>query len=212
LELSIGLFASDQPGQPLLLKRRVTKNIHVSVVLQSKLVWQLLKYLCIWGSLSKPTKSPIKHERRTSLPGQQILQPPNSTGVHRLHVLPCRSPSEFRLSGRKLYYLFLRPRNVCMPDDSQVPANLAPRFRLIAPGSVATHISNNSHPPLSNRTSFSGTGFKPFIVVILSEAKNGASATSDMDGQAAQVAASKLGNKRVQSLINLLQQRVKPSP
>src|SRR5213594_4715658 len=99
----VPLSARDQPSQRLDPKRRVAKDVHISVVLQSKLAWQPLEYFCIGASFSKTPKIPVKHERGAHLPRQQSLQTAHSpNSIHRLHVSPCGSPNDFRLNRRKL--------------------------------------------------------------------------------------------------------------
>src|SRR5205814_6311536 len=120
-----------------------TKNVHVPVVLQSQLAWQMLEHFELRTSFSKAAKIAIKHKGSTHLPGQRSLQISDPTpSIHRLHVTPCGSPNEFRLSRRQLHHVLVRPRNVCAAHNSPVPTDVAPRLRLIRLRRVATHISD----------------------------------------------------------------------
>src|SRR5206468_9938817 len=86
----------------------------------------MLEHLELRACFSKSSKIAVHYKCSANLSGQRSFQMPDPTiPVLRLHVAPCCSPNEFRLSRRKLDNVFLRPWNVCSTHNSPVPTNLA---------------------------------------------------------------------------------------
>src|SRR5439155_5170515 len=126
-------------------KRCVAKQVYVPVIFHAKFPREVFEHLKLRAFFPKTSKIAIKHKRRANLLRQRSFQISDPTAsIHRLHVTPCGSPNEFRLSRRKLCDVFLCPRNVRATDDSPVTPNAASRLRLIRLRRVPTHVSHDS--------------------------------------------------------------------